>query len=139
MWDITIHPLMEPDDLVGTTRHLARLTLIPNVTARPNLANIIGFGPYRHHEFVFRSHAWPQIMSDKSTTNNTNKANYQILTRRCEISQSTLLKEPDDPIGTTEQPVRPTLILNVTTRSNLLNIVRFKPYRSHRFVLGSHA
>ena len=130
---------MEPDDLIGTTGYPVRLAPIPNITARPNLANIIGFGPYRHHEFVFRSHTWPQNVSDKSTTTSTNKANYQILTRRCEISQCTLLKEPDDPIGTTEQLVRPTLIPNVTARSNLLNIVCFKSYHSHRFVLGSHA
>jgi len=62
-------------------------------------------------------------MSDKSTTSTTNKVSYQILTCRCRILQSTLFKEPDDPVGTTRQPVRLALILNVTVRPNLSNIV----------------
>jgi hypothetical protein len=62
-------------------------------------------------------------MSDKSTTSTTNKVSYQILTCRCRILQSTLFKEPDDPVGTTGQPVRLALILNVTVRPNLSNIV----------------
>ena len=62
-------------------------------------------------------------MSDKSTTSTTNKVSYQILTCRCRILKSTLFKEPDDPVGTTGQPVRLALILNVTVRPNLSNIV----------------
>jgi hypothetical protein len=49
-----------------------------------------------------------------------------------------LLKKPDDPVGTIGQPERPTLIPNVTTRPNLLDIVRLGPYRPHGFVLGDH-
>jgi len=59
--------------------------LIPNVTVRSNLSNIVHFGPYRPHKFVFDDHAWPQNASDKSLTNTINKISYQILTRRCEM------------------------------------------------------
>jgi hypothetical protein len=52
MWDITIHPFKEPDDPVSTTGQLVRPALIPNVTAQPNLSDIIRFGPYRPHGFV---------------------------------------------------------------------------------------
>jgi hypothetical protein len=66
----------------------------------------------------------------------TNKANYQSLTRRCGILQSTPFKEPIDPVSTTEQPVRSALIPNVTTRLNMLYIVHFGSYRPHGFVSG---
>jgi hypothetical protein len=65
-----------------------RPALIPNVTIRSNLSDIVHFGPYRPHGFVFGDHAWPQNASDKSLTNTTNKVSYQILTRRCEILQN---------------------------------------------------
>jgi hypothetical protein len=75
--------LMEPNDLINTTGQPVRLALILNVTAWPNQPDIIRFGPYRPHEFVLGDHAWPQNASDKSTTNTTNKARDQILTRQC--------------------------------------------------------
>jgi hypothetical protein len=80
-----------------------------------------------------------EIKGWKSATSTANKVSYQILTRRCEILQSTLFKEPDDPVGTTGQPVRPTLIPNVTARPNLLDIVHFGPYCPHGFVFCDHA
>jgi hypothetical protein len=78
-------PFKERNNLVGTTGQPVRLTLIPNVTARPNLPHIIRFGPYRPHRFVLGSHTWPQNASDKSPTSTTNKANYQLLTCRYRI------------------------------------------------------
>ena len=66
----------------------------------------------------------------------TNMANYQIITCRCGILQSTPLKEPDDPVGTTRQPVRSALRPNVTTRPNMLYIVHFGSYHPHGFVSG---
>jgi hypothetical protein len=139
MWDITIHPLKEPDDPVGTTGQLVRLALIPNVTARPNLPYIVRFGPYCPHGFVCGDASpllslTPQNAYDKLTTSTTNKARNQLLTRRYGILQSTPLMEPDDPVGTTRQPMRSALIPNVTARPNLPYIVRFGPYRHHDFV-----
>ena len=72
-------------------------------------------------------------------TNTTNKASYQILTRRCEILQFTPFKEPNDPVSTTGQLVRSALIPNVTAPSNLPDIVHFGPYRPYRFVIDDHA
>jgi hypothetical protein len=79
-----------------------------------------------------------EIKGWKSTTNTTNKASYQILTRRCEILQSTPFKEPDDTVGTIGQPVRPALIPNFTAQPNLPDIIHFGPYRPHGFVFGDH-
>jgi hypothetical protein len=45
MWDLAIHPLKEPDDLVDTIEQPVRSALIPNVIARPNLLYIVRFGP----------------------------------------------------------------------------------------------
>ena len=135
-------PLKEPDDPVGTTRQPVRLALIPNVTARPNLPYIVRLGPYRPHSFVPGDASpllslTPQNTFDKLATNTLNKANYQSLTRRCGILQSTPLMKPDDPVGTIGQPVRLVLIPNVTARPNLPYIVRFGPYRPHGFVPGN--
>jgi hypothetical protein len=63
-----------------------RPTLIPNVTTRPNLLDIVHLGPYRPHGFVLGDHTWSQNASDKSTTSTTNKVSYQILTHWCRIS-----------------------------------------------------
>jgi hypothetical protein len=139
MWDITIHPLKEHDDSVGKTRQPVRSALIPNVTAWPNLLDIVCFGPYRPHRFVLGDHAWPQNTSDKLATSTTNKTSYQLLTHWYEILQSTPLKEPDDPVGTIGQPVRSALIPNVIARPNLPDIVRFGSYCPHKFILGDHA
>ena len=49
--------------------------MIPNVTAPPNLLDIVRFGPYRPHGFVLGDHAWPQNVSNKSATSTINKAN----------------------------------------------------------------
>jgi hypothetical protein len=70
---------------VGTTGQPVRPVLIPNVTTRPNLLDIVCLGPYRPHIFVLGDHTWPQNASEKSTTSNTNKVSYQILIRRCGI------------------------------------------------------
>ena len=78
----------------------------------------------------------PQNAYDKLATSTLNKANYHSLTRWYGILQSTPFKEPDDPVGTTGQPVRSALIPNVTARPNLPYIVRFGPYRPHGFVPG---
>ena len=93
-----------------------------NVTAWPNLPDIVRFGPYHPHGFVLGYHTWPQNASDKSWTSTTNNVSYQILTHWSGILQ----------------PERPTLIPNVTTRPNLLDIVHLGPYRPHGFVLGDH-
>jgi hypothetical protein len=116
-------------------------SLITCVTARPNLPYIIRFGPYYPHGFVPGDASpllrlMPQNTYDKSTTSTLNKASYHSFTRRCGILQSTLLKDSDDPIGTTKQPVRSTLIRNVTAQPNLPYIVRFRPYHPHSFVPG---
>jgi hypothetical protein len=79
-----------------------------------------------------------EIKGWKSATNTTNKASYQILTRRCEILQSTPFKEPDDTVGTIGQPVRPALIPNFTARPNLPDIIHFGPYCPYEFVFGDH-
>ena len=105
-----------------------------SVTVWHNLPDIVRFGPYRPHGFVLGDHAWPQNAYDKLTTSTTNKARNQLLTRRYGILQSTPLMEPDDPVGTTRQPMRSALIPNVTARPNLPYIVRFGPYRHHDFV-----
>jgi len=111
------------------------------VTVRLNLPYIIRFEPYRSHNFVHDDASpllslTPQNAYDKSAINTLNKANYHSFTRRCGILQSTPLKESDDPIGTTIQPVRSALIPNVTVRPNLPYIVRFGHYRPHGFVPG---
>jgi len=139
MWDITIHPLKEPDDPVGTTGQPVRLALIPNVTARPNLPYIVRFGPYCPHGFVCGDASpllslTPQNAYDKLTTSTTNKASNQLLTRRYGILQSTPLMELDDPVGTTRQPMRSALIPNVTARPNLPYIVHFGPYCPYGFI-----
>jgi hypothetical protein len=115
------------------------LILTISVIAQPNLPDIVRFGSYRPHEYLLGDHAWPQNAFDKSTTSTPNKANYKIITRRCGILQYTPLKEPDDLVGTTGQSVRPALIPNVTVQPNLPDIVYFRPYRAHKFVLGDHA
>jgi len=118
-----------------------RLALIPNVTAQLNLPYIVRFEPYRPHGFVPGDASpllslTPKNAYDKLATNILNKANYQSLTRRCGILQSTPLKEPNDPVGTIRQLVRLALISNVTAQPNLSYIVRFGPYRPHGFVSG---
>jgi len=101
------------------------------VTARPNMSYIVRFGPYRLHNFVLRD-ANPllslafQNAYNMLATNITNKISYQTLTRQCKILQSTLFKDPDDPVGTIEQPVRSALIPNVTARPNMSYIVCFE-------------
>jgi len=50
--------------------------IIEYVTAWPNLPNIVRFGPYHPHEFVFGDHAWPQNASDKLATSTTNKVSF---------------------------------------------------------------
>ena len=103
------------------------------------MSYIVRFEPYYPHGFV-SGDASPllsltsQNTYDKLATNTTNKASYQLLTRWCGILQSTPLKELDDLVGTTRQPVRPALIPNVTAWPNLPYIVRFGPYRPHGFV-----
>jgi len=107
-----------------------------DVTARPNMLYIIRFGPYHPHGFV-PDNASPlrsltlQNAYNMLATSTTNKVSYQTLTRRCGILQSTPLKEPDDHVGTTGQPVRSALIPNVTARPNMLYIVCFEPYHPH--------
>jgi hypothetical protein len=159
MWDITIHPLKEPDDPVGTIEQPVSRALIPNVIvrsnlpdivcfgpycshrnviARPNLPDIICFGPYRPHGFVLGSHTWSQNASDKLATSTTNKGSNQLLTQRYGILQFTSLKEPDDPVSTIGQPVRSALISNVTARpiSKIFSTLAHGP---HGFVLSNHA
>jgi len=102
---------------------------------------LVRFGPCRPHGFVPDDASpllslTPQNAYNMLATSTTNKASYQTLTRRCGILQSTPLKEPDDPVGTTGQPVRSALIPNVTTWANMLYIVCFGPYRPHGFVPG---
>ena len=114
---------------------------IVSVTARPNMSYIVRFGPYRLHGFVIGDASpllslMPQNAYNMLATSTTKKVSYQTLTRRCGILQSTPLKEPDNPVSTTRQPVRSALIPNVTARPNMLYIVRFGPYRPHGFVLG---
>jgi len=109
------------------------------VTTMPNLPYIVCFVPYRPYGFVFGDASSllslkPQNTHDKLATSTFNKVSYHYLTRRCGILQSTLLKELDDPVGTTGQPVRSALIPNVTASPNLPYIVRFEPYRPHGFV-----
>jgi len=109
------------------------------VRARPNLPYIVRFGPYRPYCFIPGDMGpllslTPQNAYDKLATSTLNKTSYHSLTRRCGILQSTPLKEPDDPVGTTGQPVRSALIPYVTSRPNLSYIVRFGPYRPHGFV-----
>jgi hypothetical protein len=107
--------------------------------APPNLPYIVRFGPYRPHGFVPGDASpllslTPQNAYDKLATNTLNKANYHSFTCWCGILQSTPLKEPDDPVGITGQPVRLTLIPNITALPNLPYIVRFGPYFAHGFV-----
>jgi len=68
-----------------------------DVTAWPNLPDIVRFGPYRPYGFVLGDHIWPQNASDKSATYTINKASYQIFTRWCEILQSTPLRSLTTP------------------------------------------
>ena len=117
------------------------MSIICCVTARPNLPYIVRFGPYRPHGFVPGDTSpllslTPQNAYNKLATSTTYKASNTSLTRRCGILQSTPFKEPDDPVGTTGQPVRSALIPNVTARPNLPYIVCFGPYRPHCFVPG---
>ena len=110
------------------------------VTTRPNMSYIVRFEPYCPHGFVLGDASpllslTPQNAYNILAINITNKASYQTLTRQCRILQSTLLKEPDDPVGTTEQPMRLALIPNVTAQPNISYIVCFGPYRPHDFVL----
>jgi len=83
------------------------------------MSYIVRFETYRPHGFVLGD-ANPllslasQNAYNMLATNITNKVSYQTLTRQCKILQSTLFKEPDDPVGTTEQPMRTALIPNVT-------------------------
>ena len=111
------------------------------VITQLNLPYIVLFGPHYPHGFVpdyvslFLS-LTPQKTYDMLATSTLNKDNYQSLTRRCEIWQLIPLKEPDDLVGTTRQPVRSALISNVIARPNLLYIVRFGPYYPHGFVPG---
>ena len=112
-----------------------------SVTTQPTLPYIVRFGPYHPHGFVpgdVSPHLslTPQNAYDKLATNTLNKANYQYLTRRYGIWQSTSFKELDDPVGTTEQPVRSAMIPNVTAWPNLPFIICFGPYRLHGFVPG---
>ena len=105
------------------------------------MSYIVYFAPYYHHGFVLGDTSTllsltPQNTYNMLATSTTNKASYQTLTHRCGILQSTPLKEPEDPIGTTRQSVRSALILNVTAQPNISYIIRFGPYRSHSFVLG---
>jgi hypothetical protein len=97
---------------------LVIIRLIGDVTVWPNPSYIVPFGPYRPHGFVSGDASpllslTPQNVYDKLATNTLNKVSYHSLTRRCEILQSTPLKEPDDPINTTRQPVRSALKPNV--------------------------
>ena len=112
-----------------------------NVTARPNLPYIVRFGPHRPHGFVPGDASpllslMPQNAYNKLATSTTYKASNTSFTLRCGILQSTPLKEPDNPVGTTGQPVRSALIPNVTAWPNLPYIVRFGPHRPHGFVPG---
>ena len=109
--------------------------------AQHNILYIVCFEFYCLHGFVFGDASLflsltPQNTYNMLATSITIKASYQTLTRRCEILQSTPLKEPDDPVGTTGQPMRSALILNVTARPSMSYIVRFGSYRPHGFVLG---
>jgi len=97
------------------------------------------FWPYRSHGFVLDDYAWLKNMSNKSSTSTTNKVSYQILIRRCGRLQSIYFKELDNLVGITGQPVRLTLILNVTVQPSQPDIVHFGFYRRHGFVLGDHA
>jgi hypothetical protein len=111
------------------------------VTVRPNMLYIVRFGPYHPHGFVPGDASpllilTPQNAYNMLATSTTNKVSYQTRTRRCGILQSIPLKEPNDPVGTIGQPVRSALIPNVTTRPNMLYIVRFGPYRPHGFFPG---
>ena len=81
----------------------------------------------------------PKMRSNKLAICTTNKVCYQLFIRQCEILQSTPLKELDNPIGTTGQPVRPALIPNITVWLNLPDIVRFRPYCPRGFVFGDNA
>jgi len=92
MWDITIHPLKEPDNPVGSTGQPVRSALIPNVTAWPNMSYIVHFGPYCPHGFVLGDASpllslTPQNMYNMLATSTANKASYQTLIRRCGILQ----------------------------------------------------
>jgi hypothetical protein len=109
------------------------------IIARSNLPYIVCLGPYRPHSFV-SDDASPHLSLtfqnayDKLATNTLNKASYQTLIHRCEILQSTPLKEPDNPVGTIGQPVRSALIPNVIAWPNTPYIVCFGPYCPHGFV-----
>jgi len=47
-----------------------------DVTAQPNLADIVRFGSYCPHGFVLDDHTWLQNTSNKSTISIINKVNY---------------------------------------------------------------
>jgi len=109
-----------------------------NITVRPKLLDIICFRLYCPYKFVLGDHAWPQNTTDKSTTNITNKASYQIITRRCRILQFTFFKESDNLVGITGRSVRQALVPNVTAQPSPLDIVCSGPYRPHGFVFDDH-
>ena len=67
-------PLKDPDNPFNTTRQPMRQALISNVTARPNLLDIVRFEPYRPHRFVLGDHVWPQNAYDKLATSTTKKS-----------------------------------------------------------------
>jgi hypothetical protein len=115
-----------------------------DVTARFNMLYIVRFGPYHPHGFVPGDASpllslMPQNAYNMLAISTINKVSYQTLTRRCGILQSTALKEPDNPVGTTGQPVRSALIPNVTARPNMLYIIRFGPYHPHVLFLMTRA
>jgi hypothetical protein len=100
---------------------LVIIRLIGDVTVWPNPSYIVPFGPYHPHGFVSGDASpllslTPQNVYDKLATSTFNKVSYNSLTCQCEILQSTPLKEPDDPVNTTGQPVRSALKLNVTAQ-----------------------
>ena len=111
------------------------------VTARANLMNIVRFGLYRTHGFV-SSDASPLLSL-------TSQNAFNMLAPTLLIRPATQpsppdvgsynppsLRSPTTPFGTTGQLVRSALIPNVTAQPNMLNIVRFGPYRPHVFVPG---
>jgi hypothetical protein len=125
----------------GPLKNIPLASCLSVLTVWLNMLYIVCFRLYCLHGFV-SGDASPLLSLTLQKTYNmlitstTNKASYQILTCRCGILQSTLFKEPDDPVGTIGQPVRSALIPNVTVRPNMLYIVCFGPYHPHSFVSG---
>jgi len=113
-WEQKTHWITASNKILNVVQNIKRITFsqiivtITNmvVTARPNLPYIVRFVPYRPHGSVPGDASpvlslTPQNTYDKLATSTLNKASYHSLTRRCGILQSTPLKEPDDPVGTT--------------------------------------